>query len=138
MLVKRNTSGYMPTIFDAFFNDASLSENSAVFTKPAFNVFETETDFVVEAAVPGMEKGDFNIEINDSILEISSQKELKEDNKDEKFYYKGFCYGSFKKSYSLPKNVDKEKIAASYENGILKVLIPKDEEAKIVRQIKIG
>jgi HSP20 family protein len=138
MLVKRNTNGYLPSIFDTFFNDANIAENSAVFTRPDFNVYETDKEFVVEAAAPGMEKNDFNIEVNDNILEISSQKEVKEESKEQKYYYKGFCYGSFKKSYSLPKNVDKEKIAANYENGILKVVIPKDKEAKIVRQIKIG
>lgn len=138
MLVKRNTNGYLPSIFDAFFNDANIAENSEVFTRPDFNVYETDKEFVVEAAVPGMEKKDFNIEVNDNILEISSQKEMKVENKDQKYYYKGFCYGSFKKSYSLPENVDKDKIGANYENGILKVLIPKDKEAKIVRQIKIG
>ncbi|MDD3688032.1 MAG: Hsp20/alpha crystallin family protein [Bacteroidales bacterium] len=138
MLVKRNTNGYLPNIFDAFFNDANIAENSVVFTRPDFNVYETDKEFVVEAAVPGMEKKDFNIEVNDNILEISSQKEMKEESKDQKYYYKGFCYGSFKKSYSLPENIDKEKIAANYDNGILKVVIPKDKEAKIVRQIKIG
>lgn len=138
MLVKRNTNGYLPSIFDAFFNDANIAENSVVFTRPDFNVYETDKEFVVEAAVPGLEKKDFNIEVNDNILEISSQKEMKEESKDQKYYYKGFCYGSFKKSYSLPDNTDKEKIAANYENGILKVVIPKDKEAKIVRQIKIG
>jgi HSP20 family protein len=138
MLVKRNTNGYLPSIFDAFFNDANIAENSVVFTRPDFNVYETDKEFVVEAAVPGMEKKDFNIEVNDNILEISSEKEMKEENKDQKYYYKGFCYGSFKKSYSLPENVDKDKIGANYDNGILKVVIPKDKEAKIVRQIKIG
>jgi HSP20 family protein len=138
MLVKRNTNGYLPSIFDAFFNDANIAENSVVFTRPDFNVYETDKEFVVEAAVPGMEKKDFNIEVNDNVLEISSQKEVKEESKDQKYYYKGFCYGSFKKSYSLPENVDKDKIGANYENGILKVVIPKDKEAKIVRQIKIG
>ena len=85
MLVKRNTNGYLPSIFDAFFNDANMAENSVVFTRPDFNVYETDKDFVVEAAVPGMEKGDFNIEVNDNILEIYSQKEMKEENKDHKF-----------------------------------------------------
>lgn len=139
MLVKRNTNGYLPSIFDAFFNDsAEISENSVLFTRPDFNVYETDKEFVVEAAVPGLEKKDFNIEVNDNVLQISSEKEAKEEKKEQKFYYRGFCYGSFKKSYSLPDNVDKDKIAANYENGILKVVIPKDKEAKLSRQIKIS
>lgn len=138
MLVKRNVNGYLPSIFDAFFNDSELAENSVMFTRPEFNVYETEKEFVVEAAVPGLEKKDFNIEVNDNVLEISSQKEMKEEKTEEKYYYRGFCYGSFKKSYSLPENVDKEKISADYQNGILKLMIPKDKEAKIVKKIKIG
>ncbi|HOZ31054.1 MAG TPA: Hsp20/alpha crystallin family protein [Bacteroidales bacterium] len=138
MLVKRNQGGYLPSIFDAFFNDADLAENSVMFTRPEFNVYENDKEFVVEAAVPGLDKKDFNIEVNDNILEISSQKETKEEKKDEKYYYRGFCYGSFKKSYSLPENVDKEKISADYLNGILMLVIPKDKEAKIVKKIKIG
>lgn len=139
MLVKRNTNGYLPSIFDAFFNDsAEISENSVLFTRPDFNVYETDKEFVVEAAVPGLDKNDFKIEVNDNVLQISSEKEAKEEKKEQKFYYRGFCYGSFKKSYSLPDNVDKDKIAANYENGILKVVIPKDKEAKLSRQIKIS
>ncbi len=138
MLVRRSANGYLPSVFDAFLNNANIAENTVAFTRPDFNVFETELEFVVEAAVPGLEKKDFSIEVKDNILEISSQREELEEKKDLKYYYKGFCYGSFKKSYSLPENVDKEKIEASYENGILKVMIPKDNEAKILKQIKIS
>lgn len=138
MLVRRSTNGYLPSVFDAFFNDANMSENSVVFTRPDFNVYETESQFVVEAAVPGLEKSDFNIEVKDNVLEISSQKEKTEEKKENKYYYRGFSYGSFKKSYTLPDNADKEKIEASYENGILKVMIPKDKEAKILKQIKVS
>jgi HSP20 family protein len=138
MLVRRNTGGYLPSIFDAFFNEASGLESSTIFTKPEFNVYENEKNFVIEAAVPGMDKKDFNIELKDNVLEISSEREAKEDKKDEKYFYKGFCYGSFKKSYSLPENIDKDKINAGYENGILKITIPKDEQAKVLKQIKVG
>ncbi|MBP8994237.1 MAG: Hsp20/alpha crystallin family protein [Bacteroidales bacterium] len=138
MLVRRNTGGYLPSIFDAFFNEASGLESSTIFTKPEFNVYENEKNFVIEAAVPGMDKKDFNIVVKDNVLEISSEREAKEEKKDEKYFYKGFCYGSFKKSYSLPENIDKDKINAGYENGILKITIPKDEQAKVLKQIKVG
>lgn len=139
MLIKRNPNAYLPSVFDAFFNDsAEISEQSVLFTRPDFNVFETDKEFVVEAAVPGMEKKDFTIEVNDNVLQISSEKEVESENKEQKYYYRGFCYGSFKKSYSLPDNVDKDKIVANYDQGVLKVLIPKDKEAKLSRQIKIS
>ncbi|MDD2636106.1 MAG: Hsp20/alpha crystallin family protein [Bacteroidales bacterium] len=139
MLIKRNPNAYLPSMFDAFFNDsAEISENSVLFTRPEFNVFETDKDFVVEAAVPGLEKKDFIIEVNDNVLQISSEKEVESEKKEQKYYYRGFCYGSFKKSYSLPDNVNKEKIEANYDKGVLKVIIPKDKEAKLSRQIKIS
>ncbi len=142
MLVKRDSNTYFPSIFDAFFNDVAEAKESAnLFTRPDFNVYETDKSFIVEAAVPGLNKKDFNIEVNDNILQISSKVERKEEgkiNKDHKYYYRGFCYGDFNKSYSLPENINKEKIVANYENGILSVNIPKEKEVKISKQIKIS
>jgi HSP20 family protein len=137
MLVKKNNS-YFPSVFDAFFsNDANCENSPAGFSKPRFNVSENDNEFIVEVAVPGFEKQDFNIEIKENALEISSEKEIKEEDKNKKYHYFGFSYGSFKKIYSLPDNIDKEKISANYENGILKVLIPKDKELKASRQVSI-
>ncbi|MEJ5266576.1 MAG: Hsp20/alpha crystallin family protein [Bacteroidales bacterium] len=139
MIVKRSNYGLLPSIFESFFKDFDMTGNSPVmFTSPEFNVYETDNEYVVEAAVPGLDKKDFRIEVNDNVLEISSEKEVQEEKKDKKYYYRGFCYGSFKKSYSLPEDVDKDKISANYESGILKVSIPKNKEAKIVKQIKIS
>jgi len=143
MLVKtRNNRGYYPSVFDTFFNEMDVEKNVNLFTKPDFNVFETDKEFVIEAAVPGLEKKNFNIDVNDNLLTISSEIEVKEEkdveNKSEKYHYRGFQYGSFKKTYSLPKNVDKERIEAKYKNGILTLEIPKDEEIKLSKQIKIS
>ncbi len=138
MLVKRNSSDYLPSIFDAFFNDSEINNNSASFTNPDFNVYENEKEFVIEAAVPGLEKKDFKIEVNENILNISSEKEIKESSNNQKYYHFGFRYGSFKKSYSLPDNVNKEKISANYDQGILTLLIPKTKETKLIHQVKIS
>lgn len=139
MLVKRSNNAYFPSFLDSFLTNEEIVENKLTgFTKPRFNVFENDKEFVVESAVPGFEKKDFNIEVKENILEISSEKEIKKENNNEKFYYLGFSYGSFKKFYSLPDNVDKENISANYENGILKVIIPKDEKTKISKQISVA
>lgn len=138
MIVKSCNNGYMPSVLDSFLNESVMNEKTMSFTRPDFNVYETEKEFVIEAAVPGLEKKYFKIDIDDNILKISSEKEVKDENEDQKYFYRGFNYGSFNKSYSLPDNVIKEKITASYNDGILKVMIPKNVEVKLVHQIKIS
>jgi HSP20 family protein len=140
MLVKRNYQ--MPSVFDEFLNSFGSFEREN-YTVPAVNVKELNKEFVIEAAVPGMKKEDFKIDLNDKMLtisaEIENKDEKKEENKNgESYYRKEFCYGSFSKSYSLPDNVNAEKITAEYKDGILVVKIPKDESAKVQKLIKIN
>ncbi|MDR2010990.1 MAG: Hsp20/alpha crystallin family protein [Bacteroidales bacterium] len=137
MLVKKSDSQFYPSIFDVIFNNEGF-ENNFNFSKPLYNVGENSNDFIIEIAAPGFEKENFKIEINNDLLEIISEKELKDEKKENKYFYKGFSYENFKRSFSLPENVDKEKISANYENGILKVIIPKDEKKKISKQIQIS
>ncbi len=138
MLTLRN-SMFMPAIFDEILNNVRQYEDK-VFTAPAFNVKETEKEFVIEAAVPGLDKKDFKIDLKDRLLTISAEKEMKEEtNESENYYRREFCYGTFSKSYQLPENVSEEKITANYENGILIVKIPKAEEKeKLSKLIKIN
>lgn len=137
LLRARNSGNFLPSVFDEFFNNAR-EESDVSFSKPDFNVYETEKEFIVEAAVPGLEKKDFNIEVDNNVLNISAEIEKKNEEADKKYYYRGFCYGSFKKSYSLPEDVKSDDISAKYENGILKINIPKAKEVKVSRQVKIG
>ena len=100
-------------------------------TLPSVNIKETDESFEVEMAAPGMEKSDFKIEVNQGILSISSEKSTERENSDESRYSKKeFSYQSFCRSFSLPTTVKSDKIAAKYENGILKVNLPKREEVK--------
>ncbi|NLA25550.1 MAG: Hsp20/alpha crystallin family protein [Bacteroidales bacterium] len=137
MLARRN-SFFMPSVFEDFFNDVNQVEKRN-FTNPAFNLKETEKEFVIEAASPGMKKEDFKIDLQERVLTISAELEdNKEQKEGENYYRREFCYGSFCKSYQLPENVNEEKISASYENGILSITIPKAEEKeKISKMIKI-
>ncbi len=141
MLIRtRNNGNFLPSIFDEFLGDARVPRTEMSFSAPDFNVYETDKEFVIEAAAPGFEKKDFEIEFKDNVLNISGEKKQKEEKESEekKYYYRGFCFGSFKKSYSLPENVNVEKISAAYENGVLRLVIPKEKEVKLSRQIKIG
>ncbi|GAB4395456.1 MAG: Hsp20/alpha crystallin family protein [Microscillaceae bacterium] len=130
-------------MMDRFFDDDALSNrNFASATLPAVNIKETAEDFQVELAAPGLQKEDFKIELENHLLKISSEKktEHEEKNEDGKYARREFSYQSFQRAFTLPSNVDSEKIAARYEGGILTVIIPKREEAKEkpARTIAIG
>ena len=136
----------LPDLFDRFFNTDLERWNRNHYsntntTLPSVNIKETQDAFEVEVAAPGFEKKDFNIELDNDILTISSDKEIKEEVKDdEKVSRQEFSYQSFTRSFSLPELVESDKISAKYDKGILSISIPKKEEAKPkpARQIKIS
>jgi HSP20 family protein len=105
------------------------------------NIKESTDEFEVELAAPGLDKKDFNIELNNDMLTISSEKKIENEVKEgQQFARREFSYQSFSRSFTLPNTVDNEKIRAKYENGILRVSIPKKDEAKPkpVKQIDIS
>ena len=81
-------------------------------------------------AVPGMKKNDFNIDVNGNLLTISSEKEESKDESNQQYTRKEYSYSSFTRSFTLPEDVNQEKIDAVYEDGVLKLTLPKKEEAK--------
>ena len=129
---KNNSMPVVPTFFDTLFGkdffDYNL--NNAMATLPAANIKETKDNFVLELAAPGMKKSDFKIEVNNNVLNISSEKENIKDESNEGFTRKEFSYHSFSRSFNLPQSVNKDSITASYTDGLLNVSIPKREEAK--------
>ncbi|MDX1828102.1 MAG: Hsp20/alpha crystallin family protein [Lutibacter sp.] len=132
MLVKSSGIPVMPSIFDDFLKDWSLSNYSDTNTTlPAVNIKENENEFTVEVAAPGMDKKDFKINLDNDILTISSEKTSKNEDINDKYTRKEYSYQSFERSFNLPKDVIvSEKITASYKNGELLISIPKKEEAK--------
>jgi HSP20 family protein len=132
MLVKNTDFPVFPNVFNDFFRDWSTSNFSNTNTTlPAVNIKETENDFIVDVAVPGMEKKDFKIDLDNDILTISSEKTSKNENNNDNYTRKEYSYMSFKRSFTLPKGVvDRDHINATYKNGELKITIPKLEEAK--------
>lgn len=97
---------------------------------PAVNITENKDDYLVALAVPGMKKDDFKIDVEGNILTISSEKEESSEEKGKKFTRKEYSYSSFSRSFTLPEEVNREKIEAKYEEGILKLSLPRKEEAK--------
>ena len=139
-------SNQFPTLFDRFFeNDlfdwSNKNFSSTNTTLPAVNIKEFTDRFEVDLAAPGLDKKDFKIELNNDQLTISSEKRKeKEINKDEQFTRREFSYQAFSRSFTLPNTVHSDKISAKYENGILKISIPKRDEAKPkpIHQISIS
>jgi len=148
-LVKKNGSrlNALPMLFDDFFSREIFDWKNSNFsntstTIPAVNIKETPEHYEVEVAAPGMTKKDFNLELDGNILTISSERQSqREENESERYSLREFSYQSFQRTFTLQKEVvDVEKIEAKYENGILRLLIPKKEEArqKPPRQIPIA
>jgi HSP20 family protein len=96
---------------------------------PAVNIRETEDLFIVEMAAPGMKKEDFNIEIKQGMLSISSERKEEKEEKKENFTRKEFSFRSFERSFQLPENVNPELIKASYKEGLLLIELPKREKS---------
>jgi HSP20 family protein len=144
-IVKRDV-GYAPTLsnfFDDFFTRDLFSWPSSSSTGtsiPKVNIYETDGEFHVEMAAPGMSRDDFKVELDNNMLTISSQKES-ESNDDKKNYQRReYSFQSFARSFHLPDSAEAEKINAKYVDGVLNLVIPKKEEAKRkpVKTIKIS
>ena len=149
-LMKRNEGLFpsIPSFFDDFltkdiFDWGNRGMTQYGYSTPAVNILENDDNFEVTIAAPGMKKDDFHVELDNHVLTISSEREEKREDKDKEGNYtrREFRYASFRRSFTLPENiVEAEKIKANYEDGILKIMIPKKEEAKPkpVKTIKIG
>lgn len=146
-------TGMSPSIMDDFFNQSlerffgqspgRRNDSSTQTTLPAVNVSETDENYEVHVAAPGMQRDDFNIDVEDDVLRISAEtkSESSEGDEDTGYHRREFSYSSFERRFSLPDNVDDDGIKASYVDGILKVEIPKltpDQQESRKRRIEIG
>lgn len=143
-LVKFKRPGYnYPNIFDEFFRDM-WSENQhksgAATFLPSTNIWEDENKFNIELSAPGFTKEDIQVEVEENVMTISGEYKTENEQTDKTFTRKEFSYGSFKRSFTLPENVNTENIGAKYENGILKLELPKKEVevAKTTKQIQVS
>ncbi|MBC5621292.1 MULTISPECIES: Hsp20/alpha crystallin family protein [Butyricimonas] len=126
MMPVRRTQNWLPSIFNDFFDNEWMTRTNA--TAPAINVIESEKDYKVEVAAPGMTKEDFNVRIDeDNNLVITMEKKIEnnEEKKEQRFLRREFSYSKFQQTMILPDDVDKEKIAAGVEHGVLTIDLPK-------------
>lgn len=128
-IIKRNN-----VVFPAFVNEILRPDwfggiDNFQSALPPVNVKENEKDFELELAAPGRKKEDFNVEIDNGLMTISAEQKSEDTRSDENYTRREFSYTSFKRSFSLPKTVNADQINASYEDGVLKFVLPKREEA---------
>jgi HSP20 family protein len=128
---------FMPNLFDDDFLPVFTNRTSSM---PAVNIREDEKNYVLELAVPGIDKKDLKIDINEDVLTISAETKSESEENRDGYKRKEFNYSTFCRSFYIPENVTREKIEAGYKDGILSVELPKQEEekTKITRQVKIS
>ena len=128
-LISTNLNRWKPTLLDELFDDRWFNFDTFNQTFPAVNTIEMDNQYLLEIAVPGMDKKDFEIEIQNDLISISSiSKQEKEVNDNLNYNRQEFNYNSFHRTFSLPKEVDQSKIKAIYSNGILTITLPKLKE----------
>lgn len=132
-----------PSVWDEFFKPFDWFPNRGFFkpaTVPAVNISDSDDHYQLSLAAPGLNKNDFNIDIEGNMLTVSCEKEDTKEEKDARHTRKEYNYSSFTRSFTIPDEVMKEKIEASYNDGVLKITLPKKEEAKktaLSKQIQV-
>lgn len=144
MTPARTNQNWLPGIFNDLLNNGWLTERHNA-TAPAVNIIDDEHEYKVEVAAPGMTREDFKVHINEDnelIISVEKKSEQKEEDKKHKGTYlrREFSYTQFQQSLLLPDNIEREKISAKVENGVMTIDIPKkkiEEMTPATRQIEV-
>lgn len=138
MDIIRKNNGLLPSFFGNFESDLFNNERLDRFTNVAVNIKECDDDFVIEMAIPGVKKENINIEIDGNKLIVSAETSYETDETKDRYTRREFSYGSFTRSFTLPREVDVDKINASSNDGVLNISIPKpDSKKKKVKKITL-
>ena len=134
---------FVPTSFnhlvDRFFNESmGRSGGSAYSFVPKVDIIEDEKAFEIHLAVPGMSKEDFKIDLKDNQLTVSGERKFRDGVEEKNYRSVETQYGAFSKIFVLPENVNAERIEAKYNNGILELVVPKDEKKLLKTTIKVA
>lgn len=141
-LVKYNPTNYSPVSFknfvDRFFNDDFYQEgNESTYFSPKVDVSESDQQFEIDFYIPGVEKDQVKIDLNDGRLTVSGERKFEKENSGKNYRSVEGSFGSFTRSFQLPDNIDQEAVNASFENGVLQIVVPKDEKKIAKRSITI-
>jgi HSP20 family protein len=143
-LIKSKPAFTAPSVITDFFNDGFFNNELSNFPLtrwvPNANVRETSDEYIVELAAPGLEKNEFKVEVQEDLVTIEGQHEEDREESNEEYHRKEFKTTSFKRSFRLPQSIVSDAVDAKYNQGILKLTLPKREEAKSIgkKLIKIS
>ena len=113
-------------LFNDFWNDALHSDTKSEYCwNPSVDVKEKEKEFVLEFELPGVNKDDVKLSVDNNVLTVSGEKKYEEKEEKDNYFYNERCFGKFERSFNLPENVEKDKVKANYKDGVLSVSIPK-------------
>ncbi len=136
-ITRKTFRPFFPSLFDDDFFTVNTSRPNSL---PAVNIREDEKNYFLELAVPGMDKKDLKIDINEDVLTVSSETKNENEESNDGYTRKEFSYSSFVRSFYIPENVNRDQIEANYKEGILTVSFPKHEEdrKKLTKEVKIS
>ena len=144
-LVRWNPWREMPTVHnrlnrffdDPFFRIGRMDEAANLgLWNPAVDLYEKDDHFVIKAELPGVDKNDIKVDLKDRVLTLSGERTYDNEVKEENYYRKERSYGKFQRAFTLPTDVDSDKITAEFKDGVLRVEVPKPEEKK-AKQVTI-
>lgn len=140
-LIRFNHQPFFTDFLDQAFNSSdSILNKFSNCEVPAANIIENDQDFQIDLVVPGRNKEDFKISIENNLLSITSENEQVNESNTKNYTRREFVHSGFCRTFTLSKNIDTEKINASYQNGILQITLPKKEEEKsnTVKKINVS
>ena len=130
MNIIRKTTPWFPSLFDQFFTrDFGIDLAPRTYQTPAVNITEKQDAFHLEVVAPGKEKKDFDVELEEDTLTISTNSDSGIVEEDTQFTRREFDYASFDRSFRIPETIDTKNIKANYKNGLLSIVLPKLKEA---------
>ena len=117
-------------IEDFFPTTKHLYEPAEWNWNPSIDIYEEENNIVIKAEIPGVDKNDITVDVKDGVLTLKGERSTNKEVEEEKYYKREMRYGKFERSFTLPVEVNADKIAADYKDGVLKIEIPKPEVSK--------
>lgn len=125
------------SLLDDFFNETLSSASKVSDFVPHTDIAETDGNYEIRVSVPGMTRENISVEVHDGLLTVSGERKFEEEKKEKTFHSIESRYGAFNRSFRLPENTDQDRIEAEYKNGILTIVIPKDEKKATKKGIEI-
>ncbi|TGE09472.1 Hsp20/alpha crystallin family protein [Hymenobacter fodinae] len=130
-------SSSFSTMLDRFFNDSMAARGRVNSFSPHVDAYETEKSFEIEAALPGMKREDIKVDFHQGRLTIAGERHFRNEQNQRRYHLVESSYGSFHRSFQLPDTVDASRIEAAFENGMLHISVPKDEQKTMRHQIEV-